>query len=378
MLASQRNAPLELFSTIKTAHNLNSYATQPLHVAVHFGHTDIAVHLIELGADVSHWSRGALPLHIAAEHGHTELASLLIKYGASVNEKDRSEDLPLHIAVKNGHTELSVLLIKHGASVNQKDRFGDLPLYIAAEHDHTDLALSLIKHGASVSHTNGDTGFALSLITFYINKVSKDAEHFDDDILTKLIPQRNVDIHAIFCKILSEEKHNLDVLSHIFHKLIQHLILAESLSITIRYRPYDYSFEMELNEDFIIEGRPLKNVHIYLCSVLVILLRCNILVVNTRVPPSFQYSGISAGISLQAHTTIDLLNAYKRKQTVKKLQMLCIWKARQSMYSRSDASFHSLPVPPSLQKMLMLQDIADVLYKGYKMWPQRMSIEELM
>ena len=347
LLARHRNAPLDLFNQLNTTKSLNSSLNLPLHVAAKYGHTDIALHLIELGAKVNYMSSGSPSLHIAAKHDRTELALLLIKHGAPVKQKDRFGDLPLHIAVKNGHTEL---------------------------------ALSLIKHGASFSHTANGSDLAFSLIKFYINKVRNNADHFHNEIFTKLIPGRSMDILRTICEIFGEKKIKLEILPNMLHKLIQHLILAESLSITIRsswgYSSWDYSFEMKLNIDFIFQGRPMKT--LYFCSVLVILLRCNISVVNAMVPPSSADSGISTESLLQAHATVDLLNAYKKQQTVRKLQTLCIHKTRQSMNSLSDESFQSLSVPSSIQKMLMLQDIADVLFEGYEMWPKRLSIEELM
>ena len=171
------------------------------------------------------------------------------------------------------------------------------------------------------------------------------------------------------------KERKLEVLSNMLHKLIQHLILGEPWSVTIRGY---YSFEMQLNQDFIISGNSLKAV--YLCSVLVILLRLNVSAANAIAPPpSSPYFYIRSATTAQnafwAQATVDLLNAYKHKTTVRKLQTLCIRVTRQSMYRLDDESFQSLPVPPYLQKMLKLQDIADALFEGYKMWPKCMSVQ---
>ena len=420
---------------------MNSYLNLPLHVAVHFGHTDTVLHLIELGASVNYMSWGTPSLHIAVEHGHNQLALLLIKHGtsanqldicgygplhiaplnghaevalslikhgASMNKKDRFRDLPLHIAIKHGHTEVALALINYGVSLHKVDRFGSLPLHIAVENDHTKLSFSLITNGASVNQLDGCGDRPLHIavkhghielaillirheasmtqrhgvlpIAFYINEVSNDTKLFNDEILAKIIPGSNTDILKNICQLLeikeptdTEKEHKFELLSILLHKLIQHLILGEPLSITIKW---DLSFEMELNHRFIIHGKPLKSV--YLCSIVLVLLRCNVSIVNAMIPHASLSSGTQAENLLQAHATVDLLNAYKQKQAVKKLQTLCIWIIRQLMYSRSDESFQSLPVPPYLQKMLMLQDIADALFEGYKMWPKCMSIEERM
>ena len=187
MLANHRNAPMDLFSKLNTTKNLDSYSNFPLDVAVQYGHTDIALHLIELGYNVNVMSRGTLPLHIAVEHGHTELALSLIKHGASVNQTDASRDLPLTIAVEHGHTEVALSLIKHGSFVNKNDTCRHLPLHVAVEHGHTEIALSLIKHGANLNQNDifghlplhiaaehGHTEIALSLIKHGASVIQND------------------------------------------------------------------------------------------------------------------------------------------------------------------------------------------------------------
>ena len=202
MLASHRNAPLDLFSKLKTTKNLND-SNLPLIVAAKYGHTDIARHLIELLSNLNYINRGNLPLtkhhasasqndrsldlplHIAIRVGHTELALSLIKHGSSLDQEDSFGDPPLHTAVKVGQTELVLSLIKHGAYVNQKCRSGDLPLHIAIRVGHTELALSLIKHGSSLDQEDrfgdpslhiavkvGHTELVLSLIkhSAYVNQ----------------------------------------------------------------------------------------------------------------------------------------------------------------------------------------------------------------
>ena len=371
MLASQRNAPLDIFSKIKTTGNVHD-VSYPLYVAVEYGYAETVLHLIKLGADLNHDTLATPPLHFAIEHGRIELADLLIKHGASVTNIDNntSRERPLHVAVKHGHTQF---------------------------------ALSLIKREASMWKSNAQ---GLNPITFYVKNVSEDTRLFNDEILLKLIPVSNVDILQSICQIfeardLSQwqpwKEHNVEVLSNMLHKLIQHLILAEPLSIAITWSSmfyncdYEYSVEMKVNQHEIIRWKPVKSV--YLCSVLLILLRCNVSAVNAKVPsspltkvPSSSFfdwrrpvnEALTQSHLLRAHAAVDLLNAYKEQTTTRTLQTLCMWKIRQSMYTLNDESFQSLPVPPYLQRMLMFKDIVDVLFEGYKMWPKCMLIEELM
>ena len=347
MLASHRDAPLDLFDKLKFPKNFNSYSNLPLHVAVQHGHTNIALHLLDLGASVNCLGSGTRPLHIAAEHGHTELA---------------------------------LSLMKHGATVDLLDGFGDTPLCLAIWHGHSEVALSLIKHGANVSQSNRH---GILPITFYVKKVNADAEHFNDAIFTKLIPEIYTDIFNTICQIVEErkpcnagEENKLEVLSSMLCKLIQHLIVTEPLSITIR-EDISY-FEMKLNQHVIVNCAPLRTV--YLCSVLVIFLGCKVSYVDAIVPQllCLGTSRTEAEHLLQAHAIDDVWKSYKQKKGVRKLQVLCIPKTRQFLYSLTDESFQSLPVPSCLRKMLMLQDIAEILFEGYQMWPKCISIEELM
>ena len=65
------------------------------------------------------------PLHMAICYGHLELANLLIEHEADVNAKNTQGETPLHLAICYGHLELANLLIKHGADVNAKNKRRD-------------------------------------------------------------------------------------------------------------------------------------------------------------------------------------------------------------------------------------------------------------
>ena len=372
----------------------NSKGYPPLHLAIEHGHIEIALSLIKHGAsgDQANTS-GDIVLHKAVRDGHTELVDSMLKHGASVNNIDRSGYPPLHIAVQHGLVELSHLLIKHGASVNKKDRFGCPPLHFAVQLGVNELPHLLIKHGASVNQLSSESSGRLQMqnlyifkylpITYYIENINKDAARYNDEIFTDLIPGGNMNILKTICQIFggsdSGEEKLSNAVSSMLSKLIHRLILEEPLSLTIRKEPYSNHFKIELNQHLIIVRAPLKTVYLY--SVLVILLGCNASFVDAILPElSPLHLGIvkTADYVPQLYSIVDLLNDYKQRTGVRKLQALCIKKTRQFMYSRTDESFQSLPVPPRLQNMLMLQDIAKVVFEGYKMWPKCIPIEELM
>src|SRR3990167_527415 len=90
---------------------------------------------------------GSTALIIATEKGHTDIALLLIEKGADLNIKNRDGDTALIIATEKGHTDIAHLLIEKGANVNIRNEGGDTALIVAAEKRHTDIAHLLIEKG---------------------------------------------------------------------------------------------------------------------------------------------------------------------------------------------------------------------------------------
>ena len=287
--------------------------------------------------------------------------------------------LPLQIAVRDGHTEVALSLIKHWTPMNQQDTHDHLPLHIAVKYGHTELALSLIKHGASVNQASSEGYLPLH----HAVAQGLDGKHFNDDLFTKLMPGSSMDILKTICQILKqtkstdkEKEHKMELLSSMLHKLIQHLILCEPLSINIKGDIY--CFNISLNQHLIVKGTTLKTV--YICSVLMILLGCDVSSVDSIVPqlPSLENSTAIPDYLQKAYSIDDLWNAYKQMAVIKTLQAVCIQKTRLSMNSLTDESFQSLPVPSCVRSLLKLHGVAHVLCEAYEMLPKFMTLEELM
>ena len=85
--------------------NANSFdGWTPLHLASFFGHRDAAKVLIDAGAAVGAVSRNSLqntPLHAAAAGRHVEVALLLLEHGADPSIKDAGDYTALSIAEEN-------------------------------------------------------------------------------------------------------------------------------------------------------------------------------------------------------------------------------------------------------------------------------------
>jgi hypothetical protein len=92
---------------------------QPLHLAVFFGHTEVARFLLEQGAPVttpSHNTMRVQPLHSAVAARNAEIVRLLIAAGADVNARQQDDFTPLMAARQNGDAEIEQMLLDAGAT----------------------------------------------------------------------------------------------------------------------------------------------------------------------------------------------------------------------------------------------------------------------
>ncbi|MFC1850210.1 ankyrin repeat domain-containing protein [candidate division CSSED10-310 bacterium] len=95
---------------------------QPLHIAAWQDHSDIALLLIETGAEVNaKGDEGRTPLHYAALFGNVKTAKMLIDSGAELDLKDDSGHTPILLAARGRETanhHIIQLLLEHGAFVD--------------------------------------------------------------------------------------------------------------------------------------------------------------------------------------------------------------------------------------------------------------------
>jgi len=75
---------------------------------------------------------GATPLSMAALFGQTQVAVLLIEKGADVSMANNDGNTALHLASFFAHPEVVELLLKHGAPVRVKNGRGETPLDLAS------------------------------------------------------------------------------------------------------------------------------------------------------------------------------------------------------------------------------------------------------
>ncbi len=131
----------QITELIEAGANINAVTTvqkeTPLHIAVRYGHKEVAELLLDRGANVNAVERRKwTPLHTAVKSGKMEVAELLLDRGANVNAVDNLDMTPLHFALKYNREELVRLLLDRGANVNAVDKKGRTPLSIVASDDY--------------------------------------------------------------------------------------------------------------------------------------------------------------------------------------------------------------------------------------------------
>lgn len=111
---------------------------------------DVRLHLssnpasLNRGRDKTH-----TPLSLAVLRNKTDIALLLLEAGADPNGQDASLRTPLHLAVERGNPILVTALLKAGAKPDLRDKTGWTPLHHAAAKNRTEIARSLLDGGAN-------------------------------------------------------------------------------------------------------------------------------------------------------------------------------------------------------------------------------------
>jgi hypothetical protein len=114
----------------------------PLQLACFFNHEEIALWLMELGANVNTVAQNEgriQPIHAAATTGSLTVVAALLAHGADVNGKQQNDFTPLHAAAGNGDKALAGLLLEHGADAGAMTEDGRTALDIAQEKGHHEL-----------------------------------------------------------------------------------------------------------------------------------------------------------------------------------------------------------------------------------------------
>ncbi|XP_066940213.1 ankyrin repeat domain-containing protein 29-like isoform X2 [Macrobrachium rosenbergii] len=120
----------------------------PLLHAVSKNHTDVALYLITVGANVNmaNNDHGDAPITWSVYNQNLEVTRALLRAGANVNHKDFDGDSPLNMASEpTKSTEIFKLLIQSGANVDDQDNDGWSALILAASHGKLDRVRLLLR-----------------------------------------------------------------------------------------------------------------------------------------------------------------------------------------------------------------------------------------
>lgn len=126
-----------------------------LHDACNNGFEDIAVKLLEFGAETNVQNyEGSTPLHFACGEKAVGIAAALLRHNANPNMADDLHWTPLHIASKVGSIEVVELLI--GVDVDVHARVFDwTAFHIAIWNHHLDIVRILLREGCCVKLNEG-------------------------------------------------------------------------------------------------------------------------------------------------------------------------------------------------------------------------------
>jgi len=146
-----------------TTSNSNKY---PLLIACERKYRDVAIMLLDRGANANASKDNETPLKLASANGDAELVKQLIRYGADVHQIHGIGDTALHIAIDHARKYVEnkafvgivQRLLKSGAGPNVLNDKRETPLYLASKPADNDVNLgivqALLKHGAdpNVAH----------------------------------------------------------------------------------------------------------------------------------------------------------------------------------------------------------------------------------
>jgi ankyrin repeat protein len=102
---------------------------------------------------------GQTPLQIVTSQGYTEMAIKIVEEGADVNAKDNDENSCLHFAFRGHHLDIVNLLLDNGAFADIKSRNGT-PLDLACEEGDVEIVEKMLK----LTKERYDNGLAQELL----------------------------------------------------------------------------------------------------------------------------------------------------------------------------------------------------------------------
>lgn len=136
---------------------LDTEGRSALHVAARYNRVEILTDLlkkpVKLQIDLQD-KLGMTALYMAARYNHATVVDQLLKSGANPHLPHTNGVTPLHVAAHNGHQEACAQLIQAGAVVDSQNERGNTPLHSAIRKNKMEVAKLLLLHNASPNILN--------------------------------------------------------------------------------------------------------------------------------------------------------------------------------------------------------------------------------
>jgi len=187
----------------------NGMKWTPLHVAIYNERRDIALLLLEHGADTETRSnRDQTALYMASSRGYADVMRSLIDRGADLNAicKDYDEYdnhvewTPLHVAISKEHRDIAILLLERGADTETWSGQDQTALYMASDRGCADIVQQLISHGADLNGESKEFGEYYCIIVKWtpLHVASRDGK----PPITKMLLEHGADPDVLdnFCR----------------------------------------------------------------------------------------------------------------------------------------------------------------------------------
>ncbi|XP_044260234.1 uncharacterized protein LOC123008483 [Tribolium madens] len=172
---------LKSLTNLKSLSDLDKNEKSLLHQAIENQQEEIAVFLIEKGANLDQSL-----LHPATFWGCTKVVQLLLNRNIEVDIKDSEDKTPLHWAAKLGNTHILQLLIDKSAKIDSTDVRKRTPLHKASYMGKNQAVKILLKNNANVNFRDNDDKTPLQR--------ASDMGHYET---VKILVESCADINAI-------------------------------------------------------------------------------------------------------------------------------------------------------------------------------------
>ena len=146
---------------------VNNDGDAPIHLAARFGHTEVAIYLID-SANVNkniQNNQGFTPLHVASLYGQPDFINMLFEKGVDKDIVSKKRFGPLHTAVHSSDIQTIQVLLDNEIEVDQRDNFGNTPLHHAILLGNVEISTLLLSQNANVNHQNFEGNSGLHLLS---------------------------------------------------------------------------------------------------------------------------------------------------------------------------------------------------------------------